>query len=73
MKRIALLLALGACGSDNTLDVSGEVTVTHRIEIAVEYFKEYCELKYPESKLEQAECINENLIKFMELLGQLSG
>jgi hypothetical protein len=73
MKYALLLLALVACGSDNTLEVSGEVTVTHRIELAIEYFDEYCKLKYPNSEIEKADCVNDNLMKFMELLAKIGG
>jgi len=67
-KTLFLLLVLAACG-DQRIDVRGNVTVTHRIEIATDLFVDYCTELYPNDKNAQSECVSQMVSDFLATMG----
>ncbi len=66
MKRLALLLALSACGGDYI--VSGEVTVTHKVALASEWFIAYCKDLHPIDEAKQNECVTNLMADFLDAM-----
>jgi hypothetical protein len=64
MKYLLILAMLTGCG----VKLSGDVTVTHKIDLAADWFKQYCAELYPENELAQAKCVNEMMITFIKSL-----
>jgi hypothetical protein len=66
MKYLLLLLMLGACGGDYI--VSGEVTVTHKVDLASEWFIAYCKDLHPTSEALQNECVTDLMADFLDAM-----
>ena len=64
-----LLLALSACGGDYV--VSGNVTVTHQIDLASESFLTYCQDEFPNDTVKQEECVAELTANFIKAFGDI--
>jgi hypothetical protein len=64
MKQLLSLLLLSACGGDYI--ASGNITVTHKIEISSEQFEAYCEDLYPNNKTAQVTCVNDLVSGFLD-------
>ena len=62
-----LLLSLVACGGEYT--VTGNVTVTHKIDLAIDSFTAYCEEEHPNDAVKQEECIAELTANFIKTIG----
>lgn len=60
-----LLILLSSCGA---LELSGNVTITHKVDVMTDYFIAYCEDLYPNNKELQKECVDEEIINFIRLL-----
>jgi hypothetical protein len=67
MKYALMLLMLAACG-DSSYVVSGNVTVTHKIDLAVEWFETYCAEMYPEDEEGRDYCIETLTMDFIKTL-----
>lgn len=69
MKYLLLLSLIGCSIKGN---VSGDVTVHHRIDINMDQLKQYCDSKFPDSETLARECLAEEakrMIDFIEGLG----
>lgn len=69
MKYILLALLTG-CGIDlsGTQTVTGEVTVTYKIDLMTKYFEVYCKDLFPDSEQLQTECVSKEVVKFIKLI-----
>lgn len=70
MKHLALLLALSACGGDYI--VSGNVTVTHKVDLASDWFIAYCKDLHPSSEALQNECVADLMADFLDAMSGVS-
>lgn len=66
MKCLALLLTLSACGGG--YNVSGEVTVTHKVDLASEWFIAYCKDLHPIDEVKQNECVTNLMADFLDAM-----